>query len=338
MTAPMLTPVAFLLAEETELATLEGLDPDSRWCEFQRGERNWILQAFLRLHRAGLPVRLVGEAPPSGPVVFHARHKHELYRARHRLTDAVLVGVRGDLHDPLIADLQVLQNGRFADGKNRFFIPHWLQPGLMPRDPDRGTAIRRATYKGFDRNLHPDLRTPEWREFLSAREIAWVCDSVSYENRDPNTSITDWPDYRVADVLIAVRPPDRRLHLAKPATKLVNAWLAGVPAILGEEFAYRELRRSPLDYVEVTSIDDVRRAVRKLCDEPDLYQAMVDNGRRRALEFTITAITEHWRKLLFDILPALEQDPTFRRRRRLSLPARRALGRLQQLLGRRRSR
>jgi len=161
---------------------------------------------------------------------------------------------------------------------------------------------------------------------------------VAYKDRDTDTSITAWPDYRAVDVLIAVRPPDRRLYLAKPATKLVNAWLAGVPAILGEEFAYRELRRSPLDYIEVASIDDARRAVRRLRDEPILYQAMVDNGRRRAREFTITSITEHWRKLLFDILPALEGDPIFRRRRRLSLPARRAVGRLEQLLGRRRSR
>lgn len=334
----MLTPAAFFLAEENDLTTLEGLDPDSHWREFQRGERNWVLQAYLRLRSAGLPVRLVGEAPPHGPVVFHARHKHALHRARHRLTDAVLVGVRGDLHDPLIADVQVLQNGCFADGRRRFFIPHWPQPGLMPRDPSRGTAIRRAAYKGFDRNLHPDLRTPAWREFVSASGIDWVCDSVPYQNRDPVTGMIDWPDYRAVDLLIAVRPPDRRLHLAKPATKLVNAWLAGVPAILGEEFAYRELRRSPLDYIEAASIDDVRRAVRRLCDEPELYQGMVDNGRRRAHEFTITAITEHWRDLLFETLPALEADPAFRRRRRLSLPARRTLGRLQELFGRRRSR
>jgi len=334
----MITPVAFFLAEEPDLAALEGLDPDSHWREFQRGERNWVLQTYLRLRGAGLPVRLDGEAPPGGPVVFHARHKHALYRARHRLTDAVLVGVRGDLHDPLIADVQVLQSGRFADGSSRFFIPHWPQPGLMPRDPSRGTAIRRAAYKGFDRNLHPGFRTPEWLEFLGASGIDWVCDSVAYQDHDPANAMTDWPDYRAVDVLIAVRPPDRRLHVAKPATKLVNAWLAGVPAILGEEFAYRELRRSPLDYIEAATLDDVRCAVRRLCDEPTLYQAMVDHGRRRAQEFSISAITERWRELLFGILPVLEREPAFRRRRRLSLPARRALGRLQQLLGRRRSR
>jgi hypothetical protein len=31
MKAPMLPPVAFLLAEEADLATIEGLDPDSHW-------------------------------------------------------------------------------------------------------------------------------------------------------------------------------------------------------------------------------------------------------------------------------------------------------------------
>jgi len=58
----------------------------------------------------------------------------------------------------------------------------------------------------------------------------------------------DWPDFREADLILAVRPGDRRRATNKPASKLVNAWLAGVPALLGPEVAYRELRRSELEW------------------------------------------------------------------------------------------
>jgi hypothetical protein len=330
--------VSFALPGEDDLDRLKDLRPDDDWRELQTGERAWILQTFLRLRQAGQPVELVTTPPGLGTAVFHAGHKREVFRARRSLTDTVLIGVRGDLRDPLIADVQVLQNGRFADGRRHFYIPHWPQPGLRPRRPDREARVERVAFKGFDRNLHPDLRAPAWRDFLGHHGIEWLVDSVEYRGRDTAREAIDWPDFTDVDVVVAVRPPDRRFHLAKPATKLINAWLAGVPAILGPEYAYRELRRSELDYIEVSSIDDAGRAVLGLRDDPDRYRAMVDNGLDRAQEYTVAAVTERWRSLLFDTVPALADDPAFRRLRRLPLPTRRAVGRLQQLLGLRRSR
>ena len=43
---------------------------------------------------------------------------------------------------------------------------------------------------------------------------------------------SSWSDFSQVDLVVAIRPPHPRLHSPKPATKLVNAWIAGVPAVL----------------------------------------------------------------------------------------------------------
>ncbi len=314
--------LTFFLAGEPDLARLARVDPDRDWQEFQRGERIWVLQAYLRLARAGYAVRLAAEPPAAGIVVFHAKHERDLLRAGRRLDGLVLVGVRADNREPLAADVEVVQNGRFADGRRRIHIPHWPQPGLVHRNPARGARVERIAYKGFDSNLHPDFRAPAWAAFLAAQGIEWVVDSAAFAGPASDRLALAWPDFRSVDLLLAVRPPDRRLHTAKPASKLLNAWLAGVPALLGPEVAYRELRRTPLDYLEVTSAAEARSAVQRLAADPALYLAMVENGRARAADFTAEALLPRWATLLFATVPALAATRRGRVDRRLPLPLR----------------
>jgi len=305
--------LTFFLDGEEDLESLRRLDPDRDWRHFQRGEQVWVVQTYLRLARAGLPVELASVPPGEGLVVFHAKQARALRRQAHTLKDAVLVGARADNRQPLIADFEILQNGTFADGRHRFHIPHWPQPGLLPRDPSRGTAIRRLVYKGFDANLNPEFRGPKWRRLLAERGIEWVVDAAPFAGRETDAQAIDWPDFREADLILAVRPPDRRLATNKPASKLVNAWLAGAPALLGPEVAYRELRRSELDYFEVSSLAEAREAVDRLLGDPGLYTSMVENGRARAAGFTAEAIVPRWEKLLFETIPALAPSSASRR-------------------------
>jgi hypothetical protein len=313
--------VHFFLPGEKDLEALARLDPDRDWRELQIGERAWVLQTYLRLARAGCPVRLSGTPPRKGIVVFHAKHEGVLRRRPRWLRDVVLVGIRADNREPLIADFEVVQNGRFADGRRSFFIPFWSQPGLVPRDPSRGTVIRRVAFKGFAQNLHPEFRSPAWREFLAARGIEWEVDAVPFAGAATDSLGTDWPDFRDVDLVLAVRPPDRRLWTSKPATKLFNAWRAGVPALLGPEYAYRELRWSALDYLEVGSLEEAKSAVLRLLEQPELYLAMVENGLARGAEFAAEATVARWVDLLTVKVPALAPLCCSRR---VPLPARAA--------------
>ena len=300
--------VRFLLPEEGDLELLRALDPDRDFERFKRGECAWVLQTYLRLAAAGKPVELTDRPPEDGIVVFHAKHRRWLAARGGALHEAVLVGIRGDLGTPAIADFEVLQNGFHADGLRRFHIPHWPQPGLLRRDPARGDAIRRIAYKGFARNLEPGFRGRRWLDFLAARGIEWDYGAAEFAGRDTDRLRLGWHDFRRVDLVLAVRPPSKRLHPSKPATKLFNAWLAGVPALLGPEIAYRQLRRSPFDYSEVRGIDQAIAAVERLLADPALYRAMRKQCGTRAAEMTPASWIEAWSDLLFTTLPALAEE------------------------------
>lgn len=315
------TPVHFFLAEEA-LDPLRALDPDHDWTELQRGERAWVLQTYLRLRQSGYPVRLTSEPPPEGIVVFHTKQRQALAARLPAGRDLVLVGVRGDLKAPFIADFEVVQNRSSADDARTFYVPHWPQPGLLARDPERGTHVRRVAFKGFLRNLHPYFQRPEWRRLLADRGIEWVVDAVAFTEQHTPWDTLRWPDYRDVDVILAFRPRDRKTDRSKPATKLYNAWLARVPAILGPEMPFRELRRSPLDYIEIRHPEEAFGAIERLAAEPDLYRKMVENGAARSTEFSVAGVVARWRELLDVVLPARMATGHDRALRRMPLAVR----------------
>jgi len=295
--------VTFYLGDE-DVEALRSLDPDRDWRELQRGERAWVLQTYLHLARAGFPARLASRLPDAGVVVFHAKERQAVARRlRGGRRGLVLVAIRGDVKAARIADFEVVQNGSTADGRRQFFVPLWPQPGLMPRDAGRGTTLARVAYKGFHLNLHPYFRSPDWRRFLAARGIEWIVDSVPFEERGTQGELLDWPDFRAVDAVLAVRPAACPRRDGKPATKLYNAWLAGVPALLSPDVAFRELRRSPLDFLEVTGPEAAKATLCRLQKDPELYRRMVANGRVRAAEFTTGAVLARWTELLGEVLP-----------------------------------
>jgi hypothetical protein len=272
---------------------------------FRSGEEAWILQTCLRLQAAGRPAALVPEAPAGGILVYHARQERRIAHLR-RPGGPLLVAVRGERSRPLLAHVEVVQNGRGADGRRRYFLPHWPQPGLVPRQAGRGEHLQRLVYKGFPQNLHPDFTGPAWRDALCALGIDWCLDTGS-----------GWHDYSQVDAVLAIRPGGYKTRL-KPATKLVNAWLAGVPAILGREPAYRELGRRGEDYLEAVDSGSALVAVRALLRD-DRYLAYVGRGAARAPELAVPRTRERWERLLYATLPSRADELARRppRRRRL---------------------
>ncbi len=304
----------FFLIDEEPIDFLATLDPDRDHAQFRRGERAWILQTCLRLARAGCPAQLAATLPDDGLVLYHVKQRNELMRRWRPSCRAVLIGIRADNHRSPIADFEIVQNDCRAQPAHCFFIPHWPQPGILPRDPARGASIRTVAYHGFSNNLDPRFLDVPFQRQLADRGIDWVFDSTRFaRQRTAGEHSLAWHDYRETDLVLAVRPRSRTLHANKPATKLYNAWLAQVPALLGVECAYRALRRGPLDYIEVTSPEQALRAIEELRDDPRRYLAMIDNGRTRAAEFSQRRILERWVELLYHTLPTLAAKPRVRR-------------------------
>lgn len=330
-------PVTFYLAGEPNVLALARLDPDTDHDAFRPGELSWVAQTFLRLRAHGFPVQLAASAPQEGFVVFHAKHKHALARSAAGRRGLVFVAIRADNSSPLLADFEVLQSSYFADSRRRFWIPFWPQPGIRPRDAARGERLERVAYMGRIENLHPDFRGESWRRGLAEMEIEWVLREVRFERANPQggggagagPTTIDWEDYRTLDAIVAVRPPDPDLRFAKPASKLINAWFAGVPALAGPEFAVREVGRPGVDYFEVSGAAEALAVLRRLRSEPGLYGGTVAAGHARAPEFSFEALTRKWAELLFETLPRrLEEGGlpwSHRLPLALRLPLRRAL-------------
>jgi hypothetical protein len=87
----------------------------------------------------------------------------------------------------------------------------------------------------------------------------------------------------------------------KPATKLYNAWHAGVPAVLGRESAYRAEWKSELDYWEVDTVEEALDALKKLRDDVALRRAMVENGKQRSQETEPQVLAQQWMQFLTEV-------------------------------------
>jgi len=283
---------------------LREIDIDREWQDMRRAKERWIVQAFHRLSSIGREVTL-GSAVPSGGFVVYHKEDHRVVLSRMQPgARPVLVAVRADFRSAAEADFEIVQNRHQADAQRCHFLPVWPQPGLIPRRTERAALVENVAFKGNVENLRVEIRSDEFQDFLARNGMRLLLDVTRDRNEDRPVEAA-WHDYSSVDVVLAMRPATGREHTHKPATKLYNAWLAGVPAVLSSDLAFRELRRSELDYIEVSTVDEAKAALLKLRQDGVLYDAMVENGRIRGREFSAEALTRRWDTLLFETLPAM---------------------------------
>ncbi|MDY7024021.1 MAG: hypothetical protein SWJ54_22180, partial [Cyanobacteriota bacterium] len=117
-----------------------------------------------------------------------------------------------------------------------------------------------------------------------------------------------WNDYSQVDAIVAIRGFGKEnKYKNKPATKLFNAWLAGVPAILGYESAYRAEGMPNWNYLEVTSFNELIFALSQLKSSQTLRHYLVKNGQIKVHQFQPENITHRWRYFLTEVAtPAFE--------------------------------
>jgi len=204
-----------------------------------------------------------------------------------------VVACQHDTPYPHLCDRRIVLNHLQVFDEEHYFMPHRPQPQLKPRNPARGTLIRNLVFKGHEYNLFAPFRSEAFVSELTALGI-----NLAISSQETASLFSDWCDYTEADVVLAVRNNTKYDIALKPALKLINAWFAGCPAILGPEPAYQALRQSELDYIEVRQPEEAIAALKYLQANPDVYVAMIENGFRRAQEFTPDRIAQHWHSLL----------------------------------------
>ncbi len=258
--------------------------------------RTWVWRTYFHLRKAGVPCRLSEVLPEEGIVVVAACTLPLRFKPGKKL---FVVECVADTPPRFYSQCQVYQSASQAAAApvvGRFprvvFMPHWSQPRLVARDEARGGLCVNVDYVGAKGQLAPELAGEDFARRLERAGMKFR----------PRHEVFD--DYASTDLVLAARDFSGVEVRHKPGSKLMNAWRAGVPAILGVEGGFRELRRSELDYIEVKSVAECVAACERLRDEAGLRRAMVENGRRRALDFTDERIAERWRVLLQEEIPA----------------------------------
>jgi hypothetical protein len=261
--------------------------------ESQRGSRHygrysWTLKTYLYLKRYGITCNLTDALPRYGIVIAHRDFLEDL--STRALQGILLVCIKADREALETADIHIVQNaadpivssGKLDEGA--YFIHYWPQDPLLHRDQERGATLRNVAYYGRSWHLASQLRETGWANTLEKLGLHW------------RIVLPDqWHDYRQVDAVVAVRSFNAvETFDVKPASKLVNAWRAGVPAILGRESAYRAERECELDYLEVNTLGETLEALNTLRSNADLYLQMAEHGERRAQAFTPECIAREW--------------------------------------------
>ncbi len=246
----------------------------------------WIIGTYSHIRQAGIACEIVDTLPRQGIVIAD---RDTLGNHYPYLGKVMLICAKADREFHPSAYTHVVQNS--ADLQNRqnslwrpYYIPHWLQPGLIGRSVARGTLVENIAFIGTRSNLAKEFYDEKWTRALAELGCVW----------QPLFSPAAWADYSDIDAVVAVRSFDGQTYAHKPASKLVNCWRAGVPAILAPESAFLSIQKSALDFQAVSSIEEAIAAVKQLKEDPALYLSIVNNGWERAQEFSDEKITEHW--------------------------------------------
>jgi hypothetical protein len=256
----------------------------------------WIYQTWALLTEAGVNISLVSELPTKGLVLALSGTLNSSFRSDHHTPDFFLVDIVADGLPHPAAHFHLVQNQAHARRLlHSHFIPHWPQPALIGREASREELFKRVAFFGDPKNLAAELLSPTWQERLE-KELSLEC-----EIRRAN----QWHDYSNVDAAIAIRDFSCSRQLHKPATKLYNAWLAGVPFIGGHDSAYRADGRAGIDYLVAQSPEQALEHLRRLKEDPAFRTQLVQNGFESGKNFSRPATLERWKLLIEETLPVL---------------------------------
>lgn len=267
---------------DAALAEYLRLDAESAVKVYTRGDLNWCLQTYhILLKRSKLPVQLSNRMLPG---VVNIIHSDQLLQQRGDAS-AFIVCVRADYPGRRWAHYHLVQNKNQL-GPNTSFLPHWVQPGLIKRDPTR-KSIRRVAYAGEAFNGNLAGTTDTWKELLEPYQIEFV-----------TLAGGSWHDLSKIDVLVGIRSFDSQPHNTKPPTKLFGAWHANIPFIGGHDSAFKQVGVPGEDYLLAATPDEAIAAVLNLRDNPALYAKLVQNGQKKAALYTEATIAQAWVEVL----------------------------------------
>ncbi|MBC7914926.1 MAG: hypothetical protein H7Y07_12480 [Pyrinomonadaceae bacterium] len=249
---------------------------------FSKGDLAWCLQTFLNLSKTtSLPFKCSNKLSDNCINIIHSDTVLNLEGN----SSQFIVCVQADYPRRCWSHYHIVQNKNQVLSDTSY-IPHWVQPGLIKRNPDRH-EVKRVAYSGqtFNKNLAGSEET--WKKMLEPHGIEFI-----------TLSNNSWHDLSNIDVLIGIRSFDTNPWNNKPPSKLFNAWHAEIPFIGGHDSAFKQVGTPEQDYLLVKTQEEAVAAILNLQSDNDLYQRIVNNGKKKALSYTAETITKIWEDVL----------------------------------------
>ncbi len=255
----------------------------------------WIYQTWVHLSKVGYPAKLVSQMPAEGLVVALTGNLHPEFRPGKAL---FVVGVVADgLPHPYV-HWHILQNAAWAQRlSHSTYLPLWTQPNLVPRDPGRGDTFTNVRFYGDGTNLASEIRDPAFVAHCQS-QLGLSLEAVNADR---------WHDYSDTDCAMAIRGFDGAPCHHKPATKLANAWLAGVPFVGGADSAYASEGKPGIDHLACRTREEFLKALQTLKSDPSLRTKLVEEGHIASQRHTIPALTARWSAFLTEARESAKQ-------------------------------
>jgi len=270
------------------------------WSGNRSGKWNWTIQTYNNLKKIGCKCQLTNDIETEGIVIAHRGVIGNDY-IPHRKQLLVCVLAERYPHD--FCQNHILQNpvqeqkfGRiirskldeFYLGTSHKYLKYWPQPEIIPRSDSRGDMFERVVFMGVENQIDPTLLSVAFRDWMEANGFSW--DLVFDKSK--------WNDYSQVDAVISVRKFGGYRYDNKPASKLVNSWFAGVPALLGEESSFQYEGRQDEDYLEVKNIEDLKQKLLLLKKNVELRKMIIANGFERLQYYDVPAVSLEWKQYL----------------------------------------
>jgi hypothetical protein len=238
----------------------------------------WVWAIYCRLKMRGFPVSFSYGLEPDAINVVHGTIAHQLLQSSD-LKDCYIVGIRADFRPFPYGQLEIVQNKHSAGGR-RIYMPHFPQPGLLARASDRKGVVN-VCFSGRMQNsgIDPD----QFSRDLEAMGCHFVFKGEG-----------QWQEMQDVDLLVGIRSLSKEPHHSKPPSKLFNAWLAGIPFIGGYDSAYEQVGTPAENYLRVATYEELLESIKRLKNDPALYQRLVAAGKKAGESYTPDKTTDRW--------------------------------------------
>ena len=285
-------------------------NPDSNPQKYSTGIGHNILELAVRLRARNQQVTFGLDVPKDTDVVIF--YKKHLLLERSRSLKILKIAskfptvlVRSDLpieHDLIFSpDLEVVPNRILVKTESQRYLPHLPQRGLITRDPTRGNEISNFEIKCYAENIPDNLS-------LIEEAISRVIPNMSLKVDSPVTTDSSdnrWHDFHHVDVSLILRPEKVGAIFSydrKPATRLINAWVAGTIPFVDPLPAYLELIRDKMDGFIIHKPEDIETILRTLVNDPEYLAEVRRAVQKRGENFQVDRILDDWEAAIKEVI------------------------------------